>query len=452
MDLKNKNVLIVGAGISGIAAAGLLQGQECRLTIYDGNEALDVDKLKTKLPEDFDGDILAGKIKNEQLDKFDMAVLSPGVPTDLEFVQYLNERKVPVIGEIELAYLFARGIILGITGTNGKTTTTTLVGEILKTYFDEVFVAGNIGVPYTKLVKDMTDNSVTVIELSSFQLETTRTFKPHVSAVLNITPDHLDRHHTMDRYAEAKFNIALRQDESDFCVLNYEDELIQRYAKKLRANIVWFSSKRELEEGLYLDDELIMYAHKGEKQILININDLNILGRHNYENVMAGAAMGICMNIPLECIQKALKAFVAVEHRIEYVAEKYGVKYYNDSKGTNPDASIQAIKAMKGKTLLIGGGYDKGSEYDEWIKAFDGKVKWLVLMGQTRDKIAETARKYGVNDIVMVESMAEAVEFCRNHAEKGESVLLSPCCASWGMFKNYEERGKIFKELVHGIK
>ena len=450
MEFKDKKILVVGAGISGIAAIELLGESGAQTILFDAKEDLDKEEIRKKLPESFNGQIVTGELTKDCTTGLDMAVLSPGVPTDLPFINELREQGVLILGEIELAYQFSKGKIGAITGTNGKTTTTTLVGEIMKTYYKEVFVVGNIGIPYTKMVKQTTDESVTIAEMSSFQLETIQDFKPDVSAILNITPDHLNRHHTMENYIEAKFNITKNQGERETCILNYEDATLREMGEKLNTNVLWFSSARKLEKGLYLDENRIVYQD-GTEEVVIDIDELKIFGRHNYENVMAAVGMAIVLQVPMSCIQKALREFPGVEHRIEYVATIDGVQYYNDSKGTNPDASIQAIKAMKTKTLLIGGGYDKQSEYDEWIKAFDGKVKYLVLLGQTREKIAKTARELGFHDIVMVEDLKEAVDFCASHALSGESVLLSPCCASWGMFKNYEERGRMFKEYVHAL-
>ena len=378
-------------------------------------------------------------------------MLSPGVPTDIPMVNRLRDAGVKIWGEIELAYAFGKGRIIAITGTNGKTTTTALTGEIMADHYDDVRVVGNIGIPYTSMVQGTTEETVTVAEISSFQLETIHGFRPHVSAILNITPDHLNRHHTMENYIKAKEDITKNQTADDFCVLNYEDEVLRNFAEKCPAKVIFFSSRRVLDEGFYLDGEEIMYAHDNKTDRVINVNDLNLLGRHNYENVMAACAMSVSIGVPMDKIVEVLKTFKAVEHRIEYVTEKRGVRFYNDSKGTNPDAAIQGIRAMNRPTLLIGGGYDKQSEYDEWIEAFDGKVKELVLIGQTADKIEACAKKHGFNNVVKKETFEDAITYCYDHAVSGDAVLLSPACASWGMFPNYEERGRIFKEIVNGL-
>ena len=324
----------------------------------------------------------------------------------------------------------------------------------MKTFFDEVFVVGNIGIPYTDVALDTTDKSVTVAEVSSFQLETIMDFHPDVSAILNITPDHLNRHGTMENYIEVKERVAVNQTEDDCIVLNYDDKILREFGEKkdLKPKVIFFSSTQTLKEGMYLDGDMMLYAHDGKKEEVLNVKtDMQLLGKHNYENVMAAVAMSIRMGVPMDLIRKAVKEFKAVEHRIEFVLERSGVRYYNDSKGTNPDAAIQAIRAMPGPTVLIAGGYDKHSEYDEWIEAFGDKVKYLVLIGQTRDKIAECARSHGFTDIMYAEDMAEAVRVCAAYANAGDNVLLSPACASWGMFDNYEQRGEIFKECVRNL-
>lgn len=451
MDFDHKKVLIIGTGLSGIAAARLLHKVNAEVILYDGNESLTEEAVREKLPEGIKADIIIGKFPAERTETIDLVILSPGVPTDLDYINNIREEGIPIWGEVELAYHFSKGKIAAITGTNGKTTTTALVGEILKAYYKEVFVVGNIGTPYTDMASDMTSESVTVAEMSSFQLETIHEFKPRVCALLNVSPDHLDRHHTMENYIQAKLNITKNQGAEDTCVLNYEDEVLREAGRKLQSKVVYFSSQRRLQQGIYLEEDLIILAEMEKKTVVCNIHELKILGRHNYENVMAGIVIGLEMGVPLPYIQEAIRSFQAVEHRIEYVDTIDGVKYYNDSKGTNPDAAIKAIEAMITPTLLIGGGYDKDSEYDEWIRAFQGKVRHFILLGQTREKIADAARRNGFHDIIMAESLEEAVQICADKAVAGESVLLSPACASWGMFKNYEERGNKFKEYVRKL-
>ena len=451
MDLQGKTVLIVGAGKSGIAASELLGKKGISYRLYDGNQELSEEKLR-KNEVWKDCGIILGELPQEILNDTGLAVLSPGVPTDLPEILKMREQGIPIWGEIELAYHFAKGRLLAITGTNGKTTTTSLLGEIMQAYFEDVKVVGNIGIPYTSVAAETTDETVTVAEISSFQLETAVDFHPQVSAILNITPDHLNRHHTMECYIETKESITKNQEKEDVCVLNYEDEVLLEFGKTLPVNAVFFSSKRRLEDGFFYEDGVIYKSAAGKAEKIIETSKLQILGLHNYENVMAATAMADSFGVPMEVIRQVLEQFQAVEHRIEYVVEKRGIKFYNDSKGTNPDAAIRGIRAMERPTFLIGGGYDKQSEYDEWIEAFDGKVRQLVLIGQTREKIAECAKKHGFTDIVFADSLEEAMDICYQNAAAGDAILLSPACASWGMFDNYEQRGEKFKEYARSLK
>lgn len=448
MLVTGKKVLVFGSGISGIGAVKLLEDHGAEVVLYDGNESLDQASLREQLGEKTT--IVLGEFPEHLLEEPELVVLSPGVPTDLPVILAMKEHGIQVIGEVELAYAFGKGDVLAITGTNGKTTTTSLLGEIMKCHQEEVFVVGNIGNPYTVAAGQMTEHSVAVAEMSSFQLESIETFRPKVSAILNFTPDHLNRHHTMEAYVEAKKQIAKNQTAEDYCVLNYEDERTKAFGEEVKAQVLYFSSAHKLERGIYLDDGKIIYKNS-EEVIVCHVDELQILGIHNYENVMAAVAMAAVYGVPMDTIRKAILAFKGVEHRIEYVTEKDGVVYYNDSKGTNPDAAIKGIQAMNRKTVLIGGGYDKNSEYTEWIQAFDGKVKQLILIGATREKIAQDAEKCGFHDYVFADTFEEAVLLAAKTAKSGEAVLLSPACASWGMFPNYEVRGEKFKEIVNSL-
>ncbi|MEW4414827.1 UDP-N-acetylmuramoyl-L-alanine--D-glutamate ligase [Clostridium sp. AN503] len=451
--MSNQKVLVAGSGKSGIAAAKLLLEMGGEVVLYDGNENLDPEKIKENFEEDAKLTIVLGELTRTDLLGVELSIISPGIPLTAPFVPVLDEAQIPIWSEIQLAYHVAKGKLAAITGTNGKTTTTALTGEIMKAHFEEVFVVGNIGIPYTEIALETTDKSVTVAEVSSFQLETIMDFHPNVSAILNITPDHLNRHGTMENYIEIKERVTVNQTEDDCVVLNYDDPVLREFAEKedLKPKVFFFSSTQVLKEGIYLEGDVIVYAHGGRKEDVVNVRDLQLLGRHNYENVMAAIAISIRMGVPMDSIRMVVKEFKAVEHRIEFVLERAGVRYYNDSKGTNPDAAIQAIRAMPGPTVLIAGGYDKNSEYDEWIDAFGDKVKYLVLIGQTRDKIAECAREHGFTEIMYAEDMAEAVRVCAAYANTGDNVLLSPACASWGMFDNYEQRGDVFKECVRNL-
>ncbi len=442
MKLRDKKVLIVGLGKSGMAARKLLISQGADICLYDGSRDADISGISEP--------VYLGDYPDDITSKLDLAVFSPGVPLDIELADTLRQAEIPIIGELELAYLLEKGCVIGITGTNGKTTTTTLTGEIMKAHFEHVLVVGNIGVPYTEKVMESSKDSVTVAEISSFQLETIQSFHPHISAILNITPDHLNRHKTMECYIDTKFNIGRTQRESDVIILNYEDEVLREKASSMPGHVMFFSSKTQLSSGVFLDEEgNIVYAD--EHQIICNVKDCKLLGMHNYENYMAAIAISIKMGVPVTTIKKVVEEFQGVEHRVEYVTEKHGVTYYNDSKGTNPDAAIKGIQSMNRQTVLIGGGYDKKSDFTEWIQAFNGKVNYLILLGDTADQIEDTARKCGFTNIVRVTTLQEAVEEASHLAKEGEAVLLSPACASWDMFKSYEQRGDLFKEYVNNL-
>ena len=434
--------LVIGSGISGIGSAGLLAHMGGEVVLYDSNEKLTEEKMRTLLPEQSKVMCVAGELPEQIGKETETVVLSPGVPVDIPLVKALKENGAVVIGEIELGFQEEKGRVAAITGTNGKTTTTTLVGEIMKAHVGEenTFVVGNIGNPYTSECLKTGPDTVTVGEISSFQLETIRDFHPAVSAILNITPDHLNRHHTMEAYVAAKENITRNQTQKDICVLNYDNTYTRKFAERCPAKVVFFSSTEKLENGYYLKGDKVIKAVEGQETQLLDIHeDMNLVGLCNVENVMAAIAIAEGMGVPEETILSVL------------VASKGGVDYYNDSKGTNPDAAIQGIRAMTKPTVLIGGGYDKDSEYDEWIESFDGKVKWLVLIGQTRDKIAECARRHGFDKIHFADTYEECLKLSTSLAQEGDAVLLSPACASWGMFPNYEVRGNLFKEYVRGL-
>lgn len=453
MDLTDKKVVVVGTGVSGMGAVKLLSETSADITLYDGNDKADRDEILKKIPDDCDLRLIIGEMPDEVVKETDLLVISPGVPIDSDIVKLFEKENVPVWGEIELAYNFEKGTVFAITGTNGKTTTTTLVGEIMKKYNNQTFVVGNIGNSYTSEVLKTTKDSYTVAEISSFQLETIREFAPKGSAILNITPDHLNRHYTMENYAAVKESITKNQwkvREDDYCVLNYDDKVLRKFGKTIKTP-VYFSRKEKPSKGAYLDGRIIRYFDGKDDYEVMSVDDMHLFGNHNYENVMAAIAMTIEAGVPLNIIINVIKDFMGVEHRIEYVRDKNGVRYYNDSKGTNPDSSIKALEAMSRPTILIAGGYDKHSEFDEFIEAFDNKVKLMVLLGQTADKIEETAVRHGFTNIIKTDSLEKAVKICAENAVSGDVVLLSPACASWGMFKNYEERGKLFKEYVNSL-
>lgn len=450
-----EKVMVAGLGKSGISAAKLLLEAGGEVLLYDGNEEIDIENILGNFKEEYLSKISfkLGSLSKSDLTGVNLCVISPGIDLMTPFVKVVYDSKIQIWSEIELGFAISKGNLVAITGTNGKTTTTALTGQIAKNYFDEVFTVGNIGLPYTDVALKTTENSVTVLEVSSFQLETIVDFKPYISAILNITPDHLDRHHNMEEYISIKKDITLNQTKEDFCILNYEDEVLRKFGEsdKCPAKAIFFSSERKLEEGYYLFENAIYSKFNKEEKKILEVKELGILGKHNYENVMAAIAISVSLKIPMDIIVKTCKEFKGVEHRIEHVATKYGINYYNDSKGTNPDAAIKAVEAMPGPILLIAGGYDKKANYDEWVETFKGRVKYLVLIGQTRDAISECAKAHGFQDIMYAESLEEAVKVCASYADVGDYVLLSPACASWGMFKNYEQRGEVFKACVRKL-
>ena len=442
MNLKDKKVLVVGLGKSGMAAYELLKKMGALVSLYDGNKEMKIESVDVPL--------YLGDLPEEMFSGFDCAVFSPGVPLDIPVARYLIHNRVPVIGEIELAWLMERGQVMGITGTNGKTTTTTLTGEIMRAYNQKTFVVGNIGNPYTKEVLKSEKDSVTVAEISSFQLETIDTFSPKVSAVLNITPDHLNRHGTMENYIDAKISITKNQGADQLCVLNYEDEVLRERARHMRCRTLFFSSRRKLSQGMYKDENgnLVM-AEDG--RVILNQKETRLPGDHNAENIMAALMMVFEMGVPEDLAVEVVRNFQPVEHRVEFVKSVNGVDYYNDSKGTNPDAAIKGIQSMDRPTVLIGGGYDKGGDFSEWIRSSDGRVKRLLLLGATKERIAQNAKDCGFTDYQFVDTLEEAVSTASELAAAGDAVLLSPACASWDMFDSYEQRGNMFKELVNGL-
>lgn len=450
MDYKNKNVLVCGMARSGISAAELLISLGANVTLQDlkTREYLgDITYLENKGIK-----IYSGKNPDEIIKNQDLIIVSPGIPCDLPFFEIAKNDNIPVWSEVELAYTITPCPIVAITGTNGKTTTTAMVGEIMALKYTNAAVVGNIGVPYSEKVNQLTVSDYVIAEISSFQLETSHKFHPHISAVLNITPDHLNRHKTLENYISIKEKIFTNQNENDFCILNYDDIECRSMADKTKSKVLFFSSKESLQIGIYLEKDNIIVKWGDINKVIINVNDLKVLGIHNYENAMAAIGIALCAGVPLDNISKALVNFNAVEHRIEFVETIDNVDYYNDSKGTNPDASIRAVEAMKKPIILIGGGLNKGSEFDDWVKTFKGRVKHLILIGETAEKIKHTAEKYGFTDTTIIGTFEDAIEKAKNIAISGDCVLLSPACASWDMFESYEQRGDIFKEKVRGFK
>ena len=452
--MEINTAIVAGTGKSGISATKLLVNHGVKVYLFDENKDRDIEAIKEKTGDSELVQIELGELGEDALSSSQLMVISPGIPVDAPFTDVVRNAGIPIWSEIELAYHYGKGKIAAITGTNCKTTTTALVGEIVKAHNAKTIVVGNIGIPYTELCDTTDDDSDTVAEISSFQLETVIDFHPNVSAILNLTPDHLNRHYTFENYGNVKFSITKNQTMDDVTVLNYDDEHTRAMGEKAKehCHVVYFSRLEKPAGGVYLEDGDIILEDGDKKINVLAIKDLKLMGAHNVENVLAAVGISYYMGVPVDVIRDVATSFKAVAHRIEYVDTVDGVAYYNDSKGTNPDAAIKGIQAMVAPTFLIGGGYDKGSEYDEWIEAFDGKVKWLVLIGQTAQKIADCAKRHGFNSIIFEENLQDAVAYCHENAVDGDAVLLSPACASWGQFDNYEQRGDMFKEYVRSYK
>jgi len=451
MDLTGKKVLVFGLGISGKGAAELLRRAGIEMVLFDGNQDLDKQAVREELSLPEDTKVLTGTLLAQDLKDIDVLVLSPGISVNHPLVKMAEEDGVKVIGELEIAYELSKGRVIAITGTNGKTTTTALTGQIMKAAFSDVRVVGNIGTSFASVALDTGEGSVTVAEVSSFQLETIDEFHPEICAVLNLTPDHLDRHGTFENYARCKMKIASNQRPDETCVINYDDKYLLSLSKELRSNVMYFSRLEKPDKGVFLDGDMIMYSDGSSVVPVMNRHDMLLMGDHNVENVMAAICIGICAGVSIPVIAETVRNFHAVEHRIEFVCEKDHVSYYNDSKGTNTDAASKAVGSMVAPTILIAGGYDKGADFTDWIMGFNGKVREMILIGATAQKIRDTALACGFTHVHMEHDLERAVKKAAELAREGDAVLLSPACASWDQFKSYEQRGKIFKDLVNRL-
>lgn len=451
MEVKGKKVLIVGVAKSGLAVAEFLREKGARVVMTDAKTRAELaDRLKEFDSKDIEL-ALPGypEVKGSGID---LVVVSPGVPLGIQPIKEARECGIPVISEVELAYNFSKAPIVAITGTNGKTTTTTLIGEIIKEINYQVLVGGNIGLPLVNQVEKYGPQGVIVAEVSSFQLESIVDFKPKVAVILNITPDHLDRHGTFENYALAKAKSFLNQDNNDYTILNFDDEPTRALAEKTKGQVIFFSRLNILNEGVYVKDGLITVALNGSKVAVLPAADLGIRGSHNLENALAAVATAWVLGVPADKIAKVLRKFSGVEHRMEFVAEVQGVKYINDSKGTNPEAAIKALDSYEEPVILIAGGKNKGSKFNDYAKKIKEKARVLVVVGKSAQEIKGAAEEQGFNNIFEAGTFEEAVEIAAHQSRPGEVVLLSPACASWDMFNNYEERGDLFKKIVLDIK
>jgi UDP-N-acetylmuramoylalanine--D-glutamate ligase len=447
MTYNNKKALVCGLGLSGIAAARLLLSQGALVTICDLNPDPVLEEKHPKLSTYF------GKNPDDIIKDYDLVVLSPGIATDLPFVALAKSLNIPVLSEIELAARHCKAPIMAVTGTNGKTTTCSLLGDIMKLAFSGSALVGNIGIAFSGLAQTIKQDSWVVAEISSFQLETIIDFKPKISAVLNITPDHLNRHKTMEAYIAAKERIFENQGPEDYCILNYDDENTKAMADKTKAQVIFFSHNL-MPNGVFIQNNAIQINLHGINQEVIKLESIPIPGIHNLENVMAAVAMCFAAGVPLDIIASGIKDFKAVEHRLEFVLEKDGVVYYNDSKATNVDSAvkgIEAIAALNKPIVLIGGGQDKGLDYDRLIKLFPGRVKDLIVIGEAANILIHTCRTHNFQNFEQANTMRDAVMLAAAKAKPGDAVLLSPACASYDMFDNYEQRGEVFKNFVREL-
>ena len=442
MNFSNKKVLVCGMARSGRAAVQFLAKRGALVVAQDIKEEIDLEDLNAIE----NVSLYLGKNPDDIIETFDLVIISPGIPYDLPFLEKARAAGIQVWGEIELAYEFCPSPIVAITGTNGKTTVTTLTGEILNLHNGKTVVVGNIGMPFCEHVESLAADNWVVAELSSFQLETVQNFAPKVSAVLNLTPDHLDRHKTMDIYRATKERIFAKQATEDFAVLGYDNPITR--GMRPRCNTIFFSKTEHFKEnGVFLDNGVIRARVFGKDVKVVDVTHIKILP----ENALAACALCLCSGVPPEVIAQGLINFKGVEHRIEYITEKNGVEFYNDSKATNTDSAIKGLEAMNRPVVLIGGGYDKKSDYSDWIKAFPGKVKHLITLGETADRIIETCEANSFKNYQKASTLEEAVQLAYDKAEPGDSILLSPACASWDMFENFEQRGNMFKEYVVGL-
>ena len=447
-SLAGKKVLVVGLGKSGKAAVKALNDAGAIVSIQDASTA---DKLDTQFLQYIQNEEMRTFLGTEPNDvtAYEMFVMSPGVPIDLPFIQEAIKKNVEVIGEIELAYRISESNFVAITGTNGKTTTTSLVGQIFEAAGRNTSVVGNIGNPVIAEAADAKEDHWMITEVSSFQLETIKEFRPHVSAILNITPDHLNRHKTMEAYEATKARITENQTKDDYFVYNMDDSIVGNIALGSKATTVPFSINGEIRAGAYVDDtSIIVKGIDGSKHLICDSSDLRIIGTHNIENVLAAAAICYFAGIEVSAIAQGIRNFAGVEHRIEFCGRVDDVDYYNDSKGTNTDAAIIALKALENNIILIAGGDGKQQDFSELAAMFEGRVKSLILLGRDAQIIEDAARAKGFENIYRCKDMPECVRKAAEIAKPDDKVLLSPACASWDMYDNFEQRGRHFKNCI----
>lgn len=442
--------LIIGMAKSGVASAELLAKQGYEVIIND-----------RKKEEDFKGELNClkelglewrlGEDPVALLSGVDLLVLSPAVPIGCAAANKAREMGIEVIGEIELGYRYSKADFVAITGTNGKTTTTALTGQVFSDGGFHTFTVGNIGLPIAQKALETVTGDIMVAEVAGFQLESTKNFHPKVCAFLNMTEDHLDRFGTMEAYIASKLHIFKNQTPNDFAILNYDDKIVRNFNQKTKAKVLYFSRLQEVENGIFVRDGKIIFRMDGRETAVCDAGEVRIRGAHNLENAMAAVGAGMCMGIPAQSIRKTLMEFPGVEHRIEFVREWNGVRFFNDSKATNPDSTIKAVEAMDRPTILMLGGYEKKSDFMPLFEAFNEYIKGIVALGFTKQRIVDTAKRAGFENIRVADTFEEAIEKAYEMAGGGYNVLFSPASASYDMFDNFEQRGEVFKQIVNSM-
>ena len=448
MDFKNKNTLVVGLARSGVSAANLLHKLGANVTVTDEKGE---DELLENIKRLSKGvSLKLGGHDSVNINEIDLTIISPGVPWDSPFLNKLRRKGIRIMSEVEFAFQQLQAPFIAITGTNGKTTTTTLTGEMLKRGGKKVFVGGNIGNPLCEEVLNGGKSELVLSEISTFQMEGIETFKPYISAILNITPDHLDRHESMDEYIELKKRVFINQDENDYMILNLDDEIAAGFSTEVRGKKVFFSRLKEVENGAFVREDKIIFKNDGREETVCSLKDLKLIGVHNIENTLASVAIsGIC-GISGKIMRDVISEFKGIKHRMELVREIRGIRFINDSKGTNVGATVKSLQSFNEPIILIAGGKDKGSDYLPLKGLIEDRVKFLILIGDAKKKIAKNLN--GFKNRIEADTLENAVKEGYKRAKSGDIVLLSPACASFDMFRDYEDRGEQFKEIVNGLK
>ena len=453
MDLANKTVLVIGAARSGIAAARIAKKFGAAVLLSDAKQESEI-KFDFRELRGLGVDLRFGKQTEDLLRGVDLIIVSPAVPLRIPLLKAAAAQGIRIISEVELAYNLAKSPICAVTGTNGKTTTVTLLGLLLKTAFAKVGVGGNIGVPLSEVALEVGDGGCLAVEISSYQMEATKNFRPHISAILNVTPDHLKRHGSMEVYRLMKERIFAQQTAEDFLVLNFDDELTRDMIDRAACRVLYFSRQQELSEGAFVKNNRLIIKLNGETHKLCTVDELGIKGGHNVENALAASLVAFLAGATVDGIVGVLKTFQGVEHRIEFVRELGGVKYFNDSKATNTDSAIKALETFAGHIVLIAGGDDKGTDLSDFLQLVNERVDWLILVGDAAARFKSCAIDSGFPAEKILEagySMQRALDLAKEISNPPQVVLLSPACASFDMYSDFEERGRDFKRIVHEL-